>query len=600
MTIRNKIIVNVTHQNTIDYALEQFERDVQKIVEIGGTHVMINQIEKSRWIWEEDRNDPYPNWGMLMLSLFKLVVPEALKPYLPEDYAARNYEVLKARMDIASKYGLKGALSFCEPFYLPESAYRDHPHWRGPRCEHPRRARQAYYSPCIDNTEVLDMYRQAMGALVRDMDIDYIFIHTNDSGGGICWSDGLYAGKNGPTACRHRSMADRVLGFMEALTEGAQSAGRHVEIDLSSVIGVKAADHELNAVGPSLKDNMSINRITNKGYPLTHFLDVDYEYTLAPIRNVPVMLTFAEKLEAALQSPSPNLYYILVTTDHDEYFKLIKAFNNQPTDGIAERIGLLKQVAAQIVGDAHANKLLEAWSEFQKATYHYFDTRIEGLSWVSTNQRWINRPFVLFPAELSEEEKAYYRPYQFQANDEAQADDLLNMQCTSFIRGSYAVGMAVKSMEKAMARVSRAESILRSIGEQLQDDAQRANLQLMADRMDLLNRFFLNAIHAMKFQDIIDRTDYEQEPEISPRWPIDADPRFLEFEAITRAEIDNTLRIIELIQERESEMLVMAPSEALEDIFLFSPNLVAQLHRKINIMLDHQMDAKRLFVTPNK
>ncbi|MBO9609698.1 MAG: hypothetical protein J7639_27325 [Paenibacillaceae bacterium] len=598
MENKQKVIVTVTHQNEIDYSLEQFEQDARNIARAGGTHIMINQLAKSRWVWERDRNDPYPNWGMIFLSLFKIVVPEPLKPYLPEAYAAENYKVLKERMDIARKYGLKGALSLCEPFYLPEEAYRDHPGWRGPRCEHPRRARNYYYSPCIDNAEVLKMYSYAMEKLVHEMDIEYLFIHTNDSGGGICWSNGLYPGANGPAACKHRSMADRIIGFTNALTEGARASGKQVEIDLSSSIMKKKADPGLNAIAHSLPDNVSVNRQTRSGIPLTHILDVDYEYKLAPLKNVPDVFTFAEKLEKAHQQQSRSISYLLVSTDNGEYFRVIEAFNKQPTRGVHDRIAMLGKVAADIVGAEHAGELMEAWSDFQKAQIHYEDTRIEGLSWTSVNQRWINRPFVLFPHELTEEEKSYYRPYQFQANDEAQANDLLNMQCTSFIRGSYAVGLASHALEKAMERIGRAADAYLRIGERASEELSE-KLRLMADRLLLLRCFFQNAVHAMRFQDIIDSTDYDTAPEISPRWPIDADPKLLEYEALTRAEIDNTLRIIELIEGRVEQMLITAPSEELEDIFLLSPRLVDQLRKKIDLMLDHQLDGKRLFVTPN-
>lgn len=599
MDSKQRIIVCVTHQNEIDYSLEQFEKDARKIARMGGTHVMINQIEKSRWIWERDRTDPYPNWGMIFLSLFKLVIPEPLKPYLPVDYAERNFHTLKARLEIARKYGLKGALNICEPFYLPEEAYRDHPDWRGPRCEHPRRARNPYYSPCIDNPEVLDMYKQAMTELVREMDIEYLFIHTNDSGGGICWSNGLYPGANGPAACRHRSMADRVIGFVDALTEGARASGKEIEIDLSSSIMKKAADPGLSSIAHRLPDHVSVNRMTRSGIPLTHILDVDYEYKLAPIKNVPDVFTFAEKLEKAYREPSRNLYYILVSTDNDEYFRLIEAFNQQPTHGVQGRMAMLAKVAEDIVGAAYADELMEAWGDFQKAQIHYEDTRIEGLSWTMVNQRWINRPFVLFPHELTEAEKVYYRPFQFQANSEEQASDLLNMQCTSFIRGSYAVGLASHALEKAMERIQRAADAMRRIGERTSGEVS-GKLHLMADRLLLLRCFFQTSVHAMRFQDIIDSTDYGVEPEISPRWPIEADPKLLAFETLTRAEIDNMLSVIALIEGREGQMLITAPSEELEDIFLLSPRLVEQLRKKIAIMLDHQLEGKRLFVTPNK
>jgi len=639
MENKQRVIMCVTHQNEIDYTPEQCERDAARIARAGGTHLLVNQLEKSRWIWERDRSDPYPNWGMTFLSLFKIVVPEPLKPYLPLDYAERNYRMLKERLDIARKYGLKGALNVCEPFYLPEEAYRDHPEWRGPRCEHPRRARNYYYSPCIDHPEVLAMYREAMAALTREMDIEYLFIHTNDSGGGICWSNGLYPGANGPSACRDRPMADRVLGFLEALTEGARANGKNIEIDLSSGIMKKKADPGLSAIAPLLPDHVGVNGLTRSGVPLTHILDVDYEYKLAPVKNVPDVFTFAEKLERAHRTPSRNLYYILASTDNDEYFRVIEAFNQKPTRGVRDRAALLGRVAEDIVGPENAEDLLEAWSAFQKAQIHYEDTRIEGLSWTTVNQRWINRPFVLFPHELTEEEKGYYRPFQFQAINEEHANDLLNMQCTSFIRGPYAVGLASHALEKAIGHLGRAEDLLRGIAARMEEAERRggadrqggslqggapdgaaeqrpdsgaqdgearrpaadsAKVRLMADRIRLLGCFFRNMVHAMRFQDIIDSADYSTEPEISPRWPIEADPRLLEYEALTRAEIDNTLEIIRLIEGRVSRMLIPAPSEELEDIFLLSPRLPDQLRKKIDIMLRRQLEGKRLFVTPNK
>jgi len=174
---KRKTIVNMIHQNAVDYSLADFDADAQKAARAGATHVMVSQVEKSRWIWERDRSDPYPNWGMLLCSLFKLIVPPELAPYLPADYAARNLATVKARAAILKKYGLKPALHFVEPFYLPEQVYRDHPDWRGPRCDHPRRARNAYYSPCADNPEILAIYRRTMRELISQVGADYVFMH---------------------------------------------------------------------------------------------------------------------------------------------------------------------------------------------------------------------------------------------------------------------------------------------------------------------------------------------------------------------------------------------------------------------------------------
>jgi hypothetical protein len=592
-------VFNTIEQNTqYTYTLKDFEDDVIKSKRAGATHMMISQLGKSRWKWEEDLSDPYPNWGMLNISLFKIIVPDEFKAYLPADYANRNYQLMKDYLALAKKHGLRGALRICEPYYLPEQVYREHPEWRGPRCHHPRRARGYYYSPCVDHPEILEIYRKTMAKLCEDFDIDYIYIHTNDCGGGLCWSTGLYSGANGPSACKDRSPADRITGFLDTLRQGALDADKDVYIEINSNIGIKEKEFSMDAIWPKLHDKTAVNYKTNQGVPLSSDLDADTEYTFSPIKGIPLMVNLLEKMEAAGSFSSVIASYTLYGTDYDEYFRLIEAFNNNPTCGPASRFALLKEVAGQIVGEENADQLVEVWYKLHKTLAYFRDTLVDGLSWNCVNQRWINRPFVLFPQELTEEEKGYYRPYQYQAGDEAHANDLMDTQNTCFIRGYYAVFLANKIFEKARACNNEAVCILKQIAAK-SDAVLAEKLDLTADKIRLLNCFFTTNINAMKFQNIIDETDYEKVPEISAKWPQDADPHLVQFEAVTRAEIDNTYAIINLINGRENKMLILAETPALEDIFTLSPCLVEQLHRKAATMLNHQLDGKRLYVTKN-
>lgn len=593
---KRKTVLNFVHQNAVDYTLADFEADAQRALRAGATHVMVTHIEKSRWIWELDRTDPYPNWGMLLCALFKLIVPPELAEYLPADYAARNLATVKARVAILKKYGLKPALHFAEPFYLPEQAYRDHPDWRGPRCDHPRRARNAYYSPCVDNPEVLALYRRTMRELIGQVEADYLFMHTNDCGSGLCWSSGLYCGPNGPTACKHRSPADRIVGFLETMRLGAADAGVAMEVEINSNIGFKEPEHAMDAIWPQLKDGTAVNFRSNKGTPLTDILDLVYDYTVAPVKNIPLVVTLVNLLEQAYRSPAELVNATLAPSEHDEYSRVCAAFNKRPTNGPRDRMELLRGVAADIAGEQHADDLLTVWERIHTGMLHFQDTNIEGLVSCCVNQRWTNRPFVLFPHELTDEEKGYYRPFQYQANDEAHADDLLDLQNTTFIRGSYAIFLASKALGRAMSCNRQAITILDGMADQPGGE----KWALLADRLRLLNCFYQTCIHAIRFQDILDNTDLSVPAEISSRWPIDAEPRLLEYEALTRAEIDNTLEIIGLIDGRVREMLFIAPTPELEDIFMFGPDLVAQLYKKTHIMLNHQLDGKRVFVTNNK
>ncbi len=590
--IKRKVILNTIHLNASDYPMADFECDVQKARDAGATHMMISQLEKSRWIWERDLSDPYPNWGMLFTSVFKIIVPPELKSYLPEDYAQRNLATLKARSEILQKYGLKGAVQFCEPFYLPEAVYQEHPDWRGPSCEHPRRARNQYFSPCVDQPVVLDLYRRTLKELISQVEVDYVFLHTNDSGSGLCWSNGLYNGANGPAWCQPRPPAERIIGFLETFQQAGREVGREIEVEINANIGFKQAEHTMDSIWPSLKDGMAVNFKNRHGRAQTAWIDAGWEFSVAPVLGIPLVEAFLERLEAVYDSPAEIASFTLAPVADDEYIRVIAAFNRNPTHGLRDRAALLRSVATDIAGEDRADALVEAWHKISTGLLHFHDSNIEGLTVCSVNQRLLNRPFVLFPAELTAEEKSYYRPFLFQANDEAQASDLLNWQCTSFIRGAYAIFLAAKSLGRAMQANQAAIDVLSAAGES-------ASFVLLADRLRLLNALYLNAIHAMKFQDIIDSTDFSIPAEISPRWPQDADPRMLEYQALTRAEIDNTLEIIRLIEGRERQMLVTAPTPELEDIFMLSPDITSQLRKKIAIMEAHSLEGKRVFMTNN-
>lgn len=89
----NKIILDCK-----TFSADEFRQSVELAKECGMTHVIISQIEKSIWQWNRDRRDPYPNWGMGQTSIFKIVVPDGLKKYLPLDYAEHNFESKQVRM----------------------------------------------------------------------------------------------------------------------------------------------------------------------------------------------------------------------------------------------------------------------------------------------------------------------------------------------------------------------------------------------------------------------------------------------------------------------------------------------------------------------
>ncbi len=166
--------------------LAAFRAFAVRAAALGATHILISDLPKSRWQWDLDRSDPYPNWGMMQASLFKVIVPPELAAWLPADYARRNLEIVRARGAILRELGLKAVFLGIEPAWVPEAVFTAHPDWRGPRCDQPVRSRHAYYALCVDQPAVLAMYRRAVAALCQAAPIDTFDLITNDSGGGFC------------------------------------------------------------------------------------------------------------------------------------------------------------------------------------------------------------------------------------------------------------------------------------------------------------------------------------------------------------------------------------------------------------------------------
>ena len=69
------------------------------------------------------------------------------------------------------------------------------------------------------------MYFKATKALCEACPFDAFTFLTNDSGGGLCWAEGLYPGENGPYACRAVKMGERISAYLGVFQDAARAAG---------------------------------------------------------------------------------------------------------------------------------------------------------------------------------------------------------------------------------------------------------------------------------------------------------------------------------------------------------------------------------------
>jgi hypothetical protein len=195
--------------------------------------------------------------------------------------------------------------------------------------------------------------------------------------------------------------------------------------------------------------------------------------------------------------------------------------------------------------------------------------------------------------ELKPEEKDYYRKFQFQANSEEEAADLMNLQGFEVINGFSGSLLAGNLFNRAIGLL---ESALQDIDKLLGDRAgDTERLDRLALRLKALVCFYRNARNTIRYQDILDRTDYEHPPKEENIYPLDGDQKLGEIQNVTRDEIDNMTALIGLLESSPVPLIELAPTPDEEDIFLIGPDIVEQLRKKVRIMLRHQLDVYRLY-----
>jgi hypothetical protein len=579
--------------------LHEFREAARLAVELGANHLTATQIEPSMWAWNVNRHDPYPNWGLQNPTVFKFVVPDELKAYLPEDYARRNLDTLKGRAAILREFGLKASFNGMEPAYLPERVYLDHPEWRGPRCDQARRARSEYYAPCLDNPEMYAIYHKAVVELCRACPFDAFSFLTNDSGGGLCWCEGLYPGRNGPAACRDIPVGLRISRFLSLFQDAACEAGLgNVEADVQSI-----HPSDMAQALALLKPGQSVNNHTATSAARTVAVGVSgYGDHTFPVFLLPRLGAYARMMQTAQNATDANLGIVFRSLEDKEAIRFVAKWFGKMKPGPAGRADALMDLATEFAGETEeAAGLAEIWDiiERMEERLDHLETGGHVFLLGTVCQRWLTRPFVAFPAELRPEEKTYYRQYQFQAQTEADADNMVDLQANCWLQGYGAANL----VEKNAARVLELAGYSIAIADEIaaRGGPYAAKAKILSARLRAYRCLVRNACNAVRFQDLMDRTDREKPPvDTSPAIDEQGDIQLYKVNQLVRDEIDNTLELIHLIETTPAKVIETAHAEEFACSMMLEPDLVASLRRKIAIMEAHRRDFLRLYKSYNK
>jgi hypothetical protein len=581
-------------------SISEFEEFVKQAKGYGATHIQIQAEDLPFTWWQMDTpGDPYPAWVITNPGLLKTFIPKLLKKSIPDTDAKKIVAILKSRCAVLRKYGLKAAFHSFEPQMLPEQVFLDHPERRGPRVDHPLRSRVKRYAPSIENPDILALYKESVHLMLEQCpEIEILEFRTNDSGAGISWSNGLYAGPNGNSIYKDVGMEKRLGDFFESLQIAANASGKNLDIHLYNT---KESDP-----GSLVKRMHEGEAIDNYEQPGNKFFKnsvgslLYYRRAFSPVKGIPWPVTFLEELENSSKKKSSRLFISIGDRlNKNLYFKIIKQFKSTPTTDEISRLQLLKKIAASESGEKLSSTLLDVWLNLNRVEQiiRILDTGGTMLILGGIHERWITRPLVPFPAELKQEEKDYYRRFQFQARTEKDADNLIDMQAGREFEGWNGRWFVNRIIEMARSNVMKARNNLVQLVEGM-NDRKKEEYRLMNKRLEAYILLLNNAGNIVSYQAQLDRifelkNRYKAEEEFKNN--IDNSIRSLLTET-AKGEIDNTNQLIELLKsEKPNEILDLAKTKNEEYQRQLGPDIADQLQKKVNIMKAHQDDYKKLF-----
>ncbi len=583
--------------------LAQFERKAVLSKELGATYMLVTEGLPLA-TWEMDSADPYPMWFVHHAGLLTIFPPEELQPYVEAGYSAQVTGILQQRCEVLGKYGLKGVWNANEPEVLPEAFFTAYPELRGPRIDQPNRSRKVYFAPSVDEPETLRMYRESMQRLLKTCpEVEQFNWVTIDAGSGFDWAPSLYPGINGNNNYKDRPMSDRVAGFLSNAQQAARDASHEIQINLNPIaarpwMAPTFSPDVLDSIVRKLPRGVAVEG--REGPDGRAFAGVAMQGSVGafyPVVGI-VVPSFSSGGGAA---PARRMFNFGDATTIDFNYRLLKFTQGKPMHTLAERVTTLRAFAASEVGEQQADNLVDVWSALNDVQQN-----LQVLDFGSMLRmghvlnRWITRPMVPFPEELSAAETKDYRPFLFQAKGEEQAGDLIDIQAMRMYEGWGARMLFQRTIEVTLPRVRRALSLVQGIQSAAKDDAARKQWEMMGKRLQAVIYLLQSADDMVEYQAQLDRVKaIGAKPDPNPVLGVQSSWDRTDLMETARREIDTMVDLNRLLGSTSEPVLDLAPTPGDETIMRLGPNIMAQIKHKIDVMNAHWRDYDRLFTAPN-
>ncbi|WP_341834999.1 hypothetical protein WJU16_19005 [Chitinophaga pollutisoli] len=532
---------------------------------------------------------------------FKFFPDARLAPFIPAEFVKKNRQLLLEKAKILREAGMEASFLGYEPNFMPAAFFEAYPEFLGARVDHPRRSTQMEFAPCVHQKDTRELLAGMMTEMLRQApEITSFSFKTNDAGAGICWSDWLYTGANGPAQCKHMSTGERVRQLLEAYQEGAARAGRKLSIylDESNSNFSEAERASIEAELPPGCYFKSNNRraLVNVGGTLG---------SLYPVTGILNPVAFLDQLQSLPRNENKTIFISLRAAydrgveraDMSEMIINLVARRFRDTaswQGADGEMTELKKLCREWGGPQSAETLTNACVALQEAFTYKSTTfpAVHSLYWGVT-VRLMTRPLVVAPQLLAPAEEAYFLPYVFNISTEE-----ARMDYTDIHGGRFTVPPNV--VANYVLRIQRAATLF----DQLDTQApQRDFFSRMATSLRVHAGIIRSCGNFAAAQAIRDRNAEAlagpaRLPDKASSWT--GHPDFITFNNIMRDELDNTNAMIRLLENGGAQQVIVADKPLYEDRFLLGPDLAAQLKQKRKIMMRHWQDIEKYLASPLK
>ena len=486
------------------------------------------------------------------------------------------------------------------------------PELRGPRIDQPNRSRKAHFAPCVDEPETLRMYRESLQLLLKACpEVEVFEWTTTDAGAGFDWTPSLYPGINGNSKYKDRPMADRVSGFLINAQKAAADAGHVIDINLNPIAArqwmiptfspdvlqaiIRKLPRGLAVEGREGPDGRQFAGGASGGAGGAPFYPV--------VGLVVPSLSGGARRGGGAPGDAPARVVIDLgdRTTVDFNYRLLKATRGAPMRTLLERVTALRAFAASEAGEDQADGLVEAWSALNEVERNLSILDFGGmLRFGHVLNRWMTRPMVPFPEELTADEKKDYRQYLFQAKGEEQADDLVDIQAMREYEGWGAKLLFQRTIELSMPQMRTALGRFERIRDAAPDDAARRQWDLSAKRLQAVIYLLQSADNMVAYQAQLDRVKgLGAKPEANPVLGVQSGWDRTDLMETARREVDTMVALRRLLESTDEPILDMAPTAGEETVMRLGPNVVAEIGHKVDVMNAHWRDYDRLFTMPN-